>query len=115
MGGGVLSDLFRKVLGGAGDDIANKVASQYGDDVVRTLATSSADDIAAKQGNLIATHQLTPEKLSGVADLGGFVQPSMAVVDPRKGTNFCRAVVSATSLWYRTATQLTQHARRPKQ
>lgn len=55
MGGGVLSGLFKKILGSAGDDIATKVSSQYGDDVIRNLATSSADDIAAKQGNLIAT------------------------------------------------------------
>ena len=83
-----LADIFRRVLGNYGDDVANKVAGQYADDVVSKLAASSADDIAAKQGNLIATHQLTPEKLQGAADLGGFVQPSMAVVDPRKGTNF---------------------------
>lgn len=88
MGGGVLSSLFKKILGSAGDDIATKVSSQYGDDVIRNLATSSADDIAAKQGNLIATHQLTADKLKGVADMGGFVQPSVAVVDPSKGTNF---------------------------
>lgn len=88
MGGGVLSGLFKKILAGAGDDIAAKVSSQYGDDVIRNLASSSADDIAAKQGNLIATHQLTADKLKGVADMGGFVQPSMAVVDPSKGTNF---------------------------
>lgn len=88
MNGGVLSGLFKKILAGAGDDIAAKVSSQYGDDVIRNLASSSADDIAAKQGNLIATHQLTADKLKGVADMGGFVQPSMAVVDPSKGTNF---------------------------
>ncbi len=88
MGGGVLSSLFKKILGSAGDDIATKVSSQYGDDVIRNLATSSADDIAAKQGNLIATHQLTADKLKGAADMGGFVQPSVAVVDPSKGTNF---------------------------
>lgn len=88
MGGGVLSKLFSKVLASAGDDVASKVASQYSDDAIRTLARSSADDIAATQGNLIATHQLTPHKLAQVADLDGFVQPSMAVVDPSKGTNF---------------------------
>lgn len=88
MNGGVLSGLFKKILAGAGDDVAAKVSSQYGDDVIRNLASSSADDIAAKQGNLIATHQLTADKLKGVADMGGFVQPSMAVVDPSKGTNF---------------------------
>jgi len=88
MNGGVLSGLFKKFLAGTGDDIAAKVSSQYGDDVIRNLATSSADDIAAKQGNLIATHQLTADKLRGAADIGGFVQPSMAVVDPSKGTNF---------------------------
>ena len=88
MNGGVLSGLFKKILAGAGDDVAAKVSSQYGDDVLRNLASSSADDIAAKQGNLIATHQLTADKLKGVADMGGFVQPSMAVVDPSKGTTF---------------------------
>lgn len=88
MGGGVLSKLFSKMLAGYGDDIGAKVASQYSDDAIRTLASSSADDIAAKQGNLIATHQLTSDKLAQVADLDGFVQPSMAVVDPSKGTNF---------------------------
>ena len=83
-----LADIFRRVIGNYSDDVANKVAGQYVDDVVSKLAANSADDIAAKQGNLIATHQLTPEKLQGAADLGGFVQPSMAVVDPSKATNF---------------------------
>ena len=88
MGGGALSNIFKKLFANTADDVASKVASQYGDDVIRNLATSSADDIAAKSGNLIATHQLTADKLKGAADLGGFVQPSMAVVDPSKATNF---------------------------
>lgn len=88
MNSGVLSSLFRKMFSSAGDEVAGKIASQYSDDAIRTLARSSADDIAAKQGNLIATHQLTPDKLASASELGGFVQPSMAVVDPSKGTNF---------------------------
>lgn len=88
MGGGVLGNIFKKMFASAGDDVASKVASQYSDDAIRTLARSSADDIAAKQGNLIATHQLDADKLAQVANLDGFVQPSMAVVDPSKGTNF---------------------------
>lgn len=88
MNGGVLSNLFRKVFAGAGDDVASKIASQYSDDAMRSFATSSANDIAAQHGNLIATHQLWPDKLAKAADLGGFVQPSMAVVDPSKATNF---------------------------
>src|SRR5690606_17316792 len=86
--GGVLNSLFKNILRNSSDDVANRVAGQYSDDVLRSLATSSADDIAAKQGNLIATHQLSPEKLAGASELGGFVQPSMAVVDPSKGKNF---------------------------
>lgn len=38
--------------------------------------------------NLIATHQITPEKLSSAAELGGFVQPSMAIVNPNLEGNF---------------------------
>ncbi len=91
MGGGALSNIFKKIFANTADDVANKVASQYSDDVIRNLAASSADDIAAKQGNLIATHQLTADKLKGAAELGGFVQPSMAVVDANKATNFLPA------------------------
>lgn len=80
--------MFKKMFASAGDDVATKIASQYSDDAIRTLATSSADDIAARQGNMIATHQLDPSKLASAANLDGFVQPSMAVVDPSKGTNF---------------------------
>lgn len=88
MNSGILSNLFKKMFAGAGDDVATKIAGQYSDDAIRNLATSSADDIAAKQGNLIATHQLDADKLAKAASLDGFVQPSMAVVDPSKGTNF---------------------------
>ena len=83
-----LSNIFSKILKNSGDDVASRLASQYSDDVVSRFVASSADDIAAKHGNLIATHQLTPDKLRGAAELGGFVQPSMAVVDPSKGANF---------------------------
>lgn len=83
-----LSRLFSGIFKNAGDDVADKIASNYSDDVIKFMSKNSADDIADKYGNLIATHQLTPEKLRGAADLGGFVQPSMAVVDANKGTNF---------------------------
>lgn len=55
------------------------VVSDSADDVARKAITGSADDIGRK---LIATHQITPEKLSKAADVGGFVQPSMAIIDP---------------------------------
>lgn len=83
-----VGSILSRLLKNTGDDVANKVASQYSAGNIAKLASSSADDIAATQGNLIATHQLYPEKLAKAADLGGFVQPSMAVVDPSKGTNF---------------------------
>lgn len=83
-----LGRLFSGIFKNAGDDVADKIASNYSDDVIKFMSKNSADDIADKYGNLIATHQLTPEKLRGAADLGGFVQPSMAVVDANKGTNF---------------------------
>lgn len=82
--GSILTNIFKNT----GDDVVSKIAGQYSDDAIRTLARSSADDIAASQGNLIATHQLDADKLAQVANLDGFVQPSMAVVDPSKGTNF---------------------------
>lgn len=85
---GALGKIFGNIFKNSGDDVVSKLSANYSDDFVKKLATSKADDIAAQHGNLIATHQLTPDKLRGVADMGGFVQPSMAVVDPSKGTNF---------------------------
>lgn len=83
-----VGSILSRLLKNTGDDVANKIGQQYSAANISKLAASSADDIAATQGNLIATHQLWPEKLAKAADLGGFVQPSMAVVDPSKGTNF---------------------------
>lgn len=83
-----VGSILSRLLKNTGDDVANKIGQQYSAANISKLAASSADDIARTQGNLIATHQLYPEKLAKAADLGGFVQPSMAVVDPSKGTNF---------------------------
>lgn len=83
-----VGSILSRLLKNTGDDVANKIGQQYSAANISKLASSSADDIARTQGNLIATHQLYPEKLAKAADLGGFVQPSMAVVDPSKGTNF---------------------------
>lgn len=80
--------ILSRLLKNTGDDVVNKISSSYAPANIAKLASSSADDIAATQGNLIATHQLTPYKLQQAADLGSFVQPSMAVVDPSKGSNF---------------------------
>lgn len=55
------------------------VVSDNADDVARKAIAGSSDDVGRK---LIATHQITPEKLSKAADAGGFVQPSMAIIDP---------------------------------
>lgn len=85
---GALGKIFGNIFKNSGDDVVSKLSANYSDDFVKKLATSKADDIAAQHGNLIATHQLTPDKLRGVADIGGFVQPSMAIVDPSKGINF---------------------------
>lgn len=83
-----LGSIFSGMFKDKADDVASTLAHNYSDDVLNKLARSSADDIAAQQGNLIATHQLFPDKLKGAAELGGFVQPSMAVIDPNKGSNF---------------------------
>lgn len=83
-----VGSILSRLLKNTGDDVANKIGQQYSAANISKLASSSADDIARTQGNLIATHQLWPDKLAKAADLGGFVQPSMAVVDPSKGTNF---------------------------
>jgi len=80
--------ILSRILKGAGDDVAGKIGKQYSAANLSQLAASSADDIARTQGNMLATHQLTSSKLGQAADLGGFVQPSMAVVDPSKATNF---------------------------
>lgn len=83
-----VGSILSRILKNTGDDVAGKIGNQYSAANLSKLASSSADDIAATQGNLIATHQLDAHKLGQAADLGGFVQPSMAVVDPSKGTNF---------------------------
>lgn len=82
--GSILSKLFQSTA----DEPLGKVAAQFADDSIKQFTKSSADDIAAKHGNLIATHQIDYDKLAQAADLGGFVQPSMAVVDPSKAVNF---------------------------
>lgn len=82
--GSILSRLFQS----SADEPLGKVVSQYADDVIKSHAKRSANQIAAEEGNLIATHQLSADKLAQAAELGGFVQPSMAVVDPSKATNF---------------------------
>lgn len=82
--GSILSRIFKN----SGDDVLNTVSKNYASDNISRLASSSADDIARIDGNLIATHQLHPDKLQKASELGGFVQPSMAVVDPNRGTNF---------------------------
>lgn len=82
--GNILGQLLKRV----GKDSLDTLGVNYSADHIANLAASSADDIARTQGNLIATHQLFPEKLASAAELGGFVQPSMAVVDPSKATNF---------------------------
>lgn len=70
------------------DDVAKGIVDQYSRKMTKELASSSADDIAEKFGNIISTHQITPDKLSQAAELGGFVQPSIAAIDPSKGRNF---------------------------
>lgn len=76
--GSVLRKLFNK------SGIQGKIMKNYSTENLAKIAGSSADDIAREQGNLIATHQLWADKLKGASDIGGFVQPSMAVVDPSK-------------------------------
>lgn len=83
-----VGSILSRLLKNTGDDVANKIGQQYSAANISKLASSSADDIARTQGNLIATHQLYPEKLAKAADLGGFVQPSMAVVDPKQFTRW---------------------------
>ncbi len=83
-----VGSILSRLLKNTGDDVASKIGSQYSAANIAKLASSSADDIARTQGNLIATHQLSADKLAQAAELGGFVQPSMAVVDPSKATNF---------------------------
>lgn len=83
-----VGSILSRILKNTGDDVLGTIGKNYDPANIASLAKSSADDIAASQGNMIATHQLTSNKLRQAADLGGFVQPSMAVVDPSKGTNF---------------------------
>jgi hypothetical protein len=83
-----VGSILSRILKNTGDDVVGTIAKNYDPANIASLAKTSADDIAASQGNMIATHQLTSNKLRQAADLGGFVQPSMAVVDPSKATNF---------------------------
>lgn len=81
----VLSDLFRRLLKGKDDDIAEKVAQNYGDDAVRAATNgikNHLDEGLDSASNLIATHQISPEKLAQATEMGGFMHPSLAVTAP---------------------------------
>jgi hypothetical protein len=84
----VLSSLFKRILKGRGDDIAEKVAQNYGDDAIR-IATNGIknhlDEGLDSASNLIATHQISPEKLAQATEMGGFMHPSLAVTAPGRG------------------------------
>lgn len=84
----VLSSLFKRLLKGRGDDIAEKVAQNYGDDAIR-IATNGIknhlDEGLDSASNLIATHQISPEKLAQATEMGGFMHPSLAVTAPGRG------------------------------
>ena len=88
----VLSSLFKRILKGRGDDIAEKVAQNYGDDAVR-IATNGIknhlDEGLDSASNLIATHQISPEKLAQATEMGGFMHPSLAVTAPGRGGGHC--------------------------
>ena len=84
----VLGDLFRRLLKGKGDDIAEKVAQNYGDDAVRAATNgikNHLDEGLDSASNLIATHQISPEKLAQATEMGGFMHPSLAVTAPGRG------------------------------
>lgn len=84
----VLGDLFKRILKGQGDDIAEKVAQNYSDDAVRIAANgikNHLDEGLNSANNLIATHQITPEKLAQATEMGGFMHPSLAVTAPGRG------------------------------
>lgn len=84
----VLGDLFRRLLKGKGDDIAEKVAQNYGDDAVRAATNgikSHLDEGLDSASNLIATHQISPDKLAQATEMGGFMHPSLAVTAPGRG------------------------------
>lgn len=81
----VLGNLFKRLLKSQGDDIAEKVAQNYGDDAIR-MATNGIknhlDEGLDSASNLIATHQISPEKLAQATEMGGFMHPSLAVTAP---------------------------------
>lgn len=84
----VLGDLFRRLLKGKGDDIAEKVAQNYGDDAVRAATNgikNHLDEGLDSASNLIATHQISPEKVAQATEMGGFMHPSLAVTAPGRG------------------------------
>ena len=84
----VLGDLFRRLLKGKGDDIAEKVAQNYGDDAVRAATNgikNHLDEGLDSASNLIATHQISPDKLAQATEMGGFMHPSLAVTAPGRG------------------------------
>jgi hypothetical protein len=84
----VLSSLFKRLLKGHGDDIAEKVAQNYGDDAIRIATNGIKDHLDEgldSASNLIATHQISPEKLAQATEMGGFMHPSLAITAPGRG------------------------------
>lgn len=101
MGGGVLSNIFKKLTSTYGDDAARNIIGQYGDDITKRGSNSflnrvvegKADDIPT----MVSYHGIPSDTLKLAADTmdGRLVNPSIQNVDPTKnmGGNFGEIVL----------------------